>query len=164
MIKTDRLVLEPLRVQHADEMVDVLADPTLYEFTGGEPPGLAELRERYQWQVRGRSPDGSEEWLNWIIRLTADGRVIGFVQATIVDGHADVAWVVGVAWHGHGYATEAARAMIDSLSANGVQAVTAHIHADHAASAAVASRLGLVPTNEIEDGEIVWRESEPNSG
>ena len=157
LLTTGRLRLEPLRLDHADEMVDLLADPALYAFTGGEPPTLDELRLRYQWQISGRSPDGTEEWLNWIVRLAADGRTIGFVQATFVDGRADVAWLIGVAWQGSGYATEAAQAMIDWLRLRGVEAITAHIHADHAASSAVASRLGLAPTEEIEDGEVVWR-------
>ena len=87
----------------------------------------------------------------------ADGRAIGFVQATVVEGRADVAWLIGVAWQGSGYATEAAQAMIDWLRLRGVETITAHIHADHAASAAVAARVGLAPTEEIEDGEVVWR-------
>ncbi len=157
LLTTGRLRLEPLRLDHADEMVDVLADPTLYAFTGGEPPTLDELRLRHQWQIRGRSPDGTEEWLNWIVRLFADGRAIGFVQATVVEGRADVAWLIGVAWQGSGYATEAVQAMIGWLRLRGVDSITAHIHADHAASAAVAARVGLAPTEEIEDGEIVWR-------
>jgi hypothetical protein len=69
-------------------MVAVLGDPALYEFTGGEPPTLDELRERYERQAVGRSPDRSEEWLNWIVRITDDGHAIGFVQATIRDGRA----------------------------------------------------------------------------
>ncbi len=156
-LTTTRLRLEPLRVEHADEMFEVLADPTLYAFTGGEPPTLDALRVRYQWQVGGRSPDGSEEWLNWIVRLSPEGRAIGFVQATVVEGRADVAWLIGVAWQGRGFATEAAKAMVDWLRTSGVVTITAHIHADHVASAAVATRLGLAPTPEIEDGEVVWR-------
>lgn len=156
-LNTQHLRLEPLRIEHADEMTDVLADATLYAFTGGEPPQRDELRVRYQWQIRGRSPDGTEEWLNWIVRLAADRRAIGFVQATVVDGRADVAWLIGVVWQGRGYATEAAQAMIDWLRLRGVETITAHIHSDHAASAAVATRLGLAPTDEVEDGEVVWR-------
>jgi len=34
-ILTDRLSLEPLKVSDAQEMVEVLADVRLYEFTGG---------------------------------------------------------------------------------------------------------------------------------
>jgi hypothetical protein len=42
-IRTERLVLCPLRVSDADEMATVLADDSLYEFTGGEPPSVSQL-------------------------------------------------------------------------------------------------------------------------
>ena len=39
-LTTARMVLEPLRVEHATELAAVLDDPRLHEFTGGEPPTL----------------------------------------------------------------------------------------------------------------------------
>ena len=39
----------------------------------------------------------------------------------------------------------------------GIRTVTAHIHPDHDASAAVADRVGLKPTLTVEDGERLWR-------
>ncbi|RII89234.1 GNAT family N-acetyltransferase, partial [Clavibacter michiganensis] len=39
---------------------------------------------------------------------------------------------------------------------DGVGVVRAHIHPDHAASEAVARRLGLAPTDERVDGEVRW--------
>ena len=38
MISTARLDLLPLRVEHAAEMAEVLADPALHTFTGGTWP------------------------------------------------------------------------------------------------------------------------------
>jgi hypothetical protein len=54
-----RLRLEPLRVDHAGELVDVLSDAGLYAFTGGSPPSVADLEQRYARQVAG-SPDPAE--------------------------------------------------------------------------------------------------------
>jgi hypothetical protein len=84
-IVTARLKLVPLAVGDAEEMVGVLGDERLYAFTGGRPPTLAELRARYAQLVVGRSPDGTEQWRNWIVRLR-DGRAVGTVQATITAG------------------------------------------------------------------------------
>ncbi len=167
---TPRLDLMPLRPEDADVMVDVLADPRLYAFTGGVPPSLEELRLRYERQTVGRSAGGTETWLNWIVRMRPGGEAIGFVQATIswsgVEQAADVAWVIGVPWQGHRYATEAARAVVDWLVASGVTDVTAHVHPDHVTSASVASAAGLAPTQKLEDGERVWRRppNRPRSG
>jgi RimJ/RimL family protein N-acetyltransferase len=157
-LRTPRLRLEPLRVDHAEEMTSVLADPGLYVFTGGAPPTADELRARYAVQVRGASADGTAAWRNWVIRLAETGQAIGFVQATITPatGRADVAWLVGERWQGRGYATEAARGMVVALADEGVTELTAHILAENAASERVAKRLGLVPTDRVEDGERVW--------
>src|SRR3954468_22439885 len=99
-----RLLLEPLTPAHADELAPLLADRALYEFTGGEPPSVAELRARYERQARGRSPDGSQRWLNWIVRC--EGEAVGYVQATVdvAANVADVAWVVAARFQGRGYA------------------------------------------------------------
>ena len=64
--------------------------------------------------------------------------------------------MVGAAWQGRGYATEAAQALVGWLHGHGVANVTASIHPGNAASAAVARRAGLVPSSEVVDGEVVW--------
>jgi RimJ/RimL family protein N-acetyltransferase len=86
-VATARLALEPLRVSHAPAMVTVLGDPALYAFTGGEPPGIRELTARYERQTAGRSSDGHETWLNWVVTDPA-GEPLGYLQATIT-GAAD---------------------------------------------------------------------------
>ena len=158
-IRSARLWLVPLAMSDAEEMMGVLSAGALYTFTGGEPPGLDELRARYARQVAGRSPDGSQEWRNWIIRREPGGQAVGYVQATVVDGgrQAEIAWVIGVDWQGRGYATEAARALVAWLDSRGVTTIRAHIHPGHAASAAVARRAGLAPTGHVGEGEQLWQ-------
>ena len=160
LLETLRLGLEPLRTQHAEEMVPVLADERLYVFTGGTPPTLGELRERYARQSTGRSPDGMERWLNWIVRRSEDGLAVGFVQAAIADDPppttAVLAWVLGVRFQGCGYAREAAAAVVAWLLAVGVGRLVAYIHPEHSASMGVAGALGLVPTGARVNGEVVW--------
>jgi RimJ/RimL family protein N-acetyltransferase len=160
VIITPRLVLSPLRVADADEMVLVLADPALHEFTGGEPGTLEELRARYgAWAEGSGSPD--EVWLNWVVRRSADSIAVGTVQATVLDPAtlptALLAWTIGTSWQGQGYATEAAVGLVEWLATVGIDSVVAHIHPDHHASSAVAEGAGLRKTSEVSDGEIVWR-------
>ena len=160
-IETARLVLEPLRVEHADEMARLLDDADLHTYVGGRPATVDELRARYTRQVAGGAPDESEGWLNWVLRQRADGQPVGYVQATVRrqrdEQVAEVAWVVGVSYQGHGYATEGAAALIRWLAEHGVAHVYAHVHPEHAASAAVAAAVGLTPTEEIVDGEVRWQ-------
>ncbi|MGH2894629.1 MAG: GNAT family N-acetyltransferase [Solirubrobacteraceae bacterium] len=162
-LETLRLTLEPLRVDHAEEMAPLLADRSLYAFTGGAPPTLDQLRSRYERQVTGRSPDGVESWLNWIVRRRDDRRAVGFVQAALFTDPPSpapvtgvLAWVLGVGFQGQGYAREAAGTLVTWLESVGVQRLVAYIHAEHAASMGVARALGLQPTDDRVDGEVVW--------
>lgn len=157
-LETARLLLEPLDVAHAAEMAAVLADPALYLHTGGGPPRAEELRERYERRSRGRSPDGSQRWLNWVVRARASGEAVGYVQATIgvASGEAEVAWVIGTRFQHRGYAREAAAAMVSRLREQRVARVAAHVHPDNEASAGVARAIGLVPTSIVVDGELRW--------
>jgi RimJ/RimL family protein N-acetyltransferase len=94
-------------------------------------------------------------------RPRSDAQAVGTVQATVTtrDGRstAAAAWVIGVDWQNQGFASEAARALVEWLQQNGADEVIACIHPDHRASAVVATRAGLRPTSEERHGEQVWR-------
>ncbi|MFG6194003.1 GNAT family N-acetyltransferase [Nonomuraea sp. JJY05] len=150
-IEAPALVLVPLRPEHADEMAAVLSDPALHAFTGGAPLTAPELRARYERLVAG--PPG---WRNWVIWSREEERLVGYVQATIDGRTAEIAWVIGTPWQGRGLATASARALVDQLLREGIDTIVAHIHPDHAASAAVATSAGLSPTDRWYEGEVRW--------
>ncbi|TDE34419.1 GNAT family N-acetyltransferase [Actinomadura sp. 6K520] len=179
-IGTQRLVLEPLAVHHADEMAPVLDDRRLHRYIGGAPLGRDELRARYAHLVAGPAPFHQECWLNWIVRRVRDGQAVGYVQATVTPAPpgfavapaatgstvtpgpprqvASVAWVIGMPYQGFGFATEAGRALLGWLLAHGVHDIVATVHPDNRPSAAVAAKLGLHRTGDTTaDGEDVWR-------
>jgi RimJ/RimL family protein N-acetyltransferase len=161
--RTERLDLEPLVASHAAELAPVLDDVVLHEFTGGAPLDPAALAAQFaRWAAR-RSPDGSQLWGNWVIRVRETQMAAGTLQATMpaagpAAGPAEVAWVVGRPAQGHGYAREAARSLVALLQDSG-WIVIAHIHPGHLASQRVANGAGLSPTSEIHDGEIRWTTS-----
>lgn len=166
-LNASRLVLEPLSIAHADEMVDVLGREELYAFTGGEPPTIEALRARYAQQATGRSPAGDTGWLNWIIRTKTSGSVVGYVQATLTrEGEtltADMAWLIKPSAQRGGAATEASAAVLAWLRTQHVHVVRALIHPDHHASARVAQRLGFTITAETIGSEKVWEAATDDS-
>jgi RimJ/RimL family protein N-acetyltransferase len=151
--RTARLTMVPLRVEYAEEMAKVLADPDLYTFTGGEPPTAKGLETRYRRQLDGPNK-ANEHWLNWMIQY--DDQFVGYVQATVTGSTAEIAWVVGTDWQGHGYAKEAARGLVAWLDAQGIERIIAHVHPAHRASAAVTAAAGLTRTDHLDDGEYLW--------
>ncbi|MCM3660482.1 GNAT family N-acetyltransferase [Georgenia satyanarayanai] len=72
---------------------------------------------------------------------------------------AEVAWVVAVPYQGRGYAREAAQRLMGWLREQGVTAVVAHVHPEHAASSGVARAIGLTETTAVVDGETRWHGS-----
>ncbi|WP_372525774.1 GNAT family N-acetyltransferase [Piscinibacter sp.] len=115
LLTTSRLRLEPLVAEHAEEMFRVLSDPAIYEFENQPPASLAWLRERYARLETRCSADGSQRWLNWVLRLHA-GEPIGYVQASVlVDGQAFIAYELSSKFWGRGLAHEAVDSVISEL-------------------------------------------------
>lgn len=146
VIHTRRLMLEPLVTGHAEEMFKVLSEPALYEFEGAAPSSVQWLRERFSRLETRRSSDGSEIWLNWVIRQRS-GKLSGYVQATIhPNGEADVAYVLAVQHWGKGFATEAVAAMLQELAGSyGVTRFAAVLKQANLRSKRLLQRLGFVP-------------------
>jgi RimJ/RimL family protein N-acetyltransferase len=157
VLETDRLRLIPLTRSDAVDMFAVLDDHALHRYTGGGPMDAPALKARYERLESGASDDGSEVWANWIVRLRNTGAAIGYVQASIGESGADLAWVIGSRWQGSGYASEAARAMTAWLRSAGVVALRARIHPCNEPSARVAHRAGLHSTGRTDaSGEVLW--------
>jgi RimJ/RimL family protein N-acetyltransferase len=157
--RTGRLRLQLIAQADADELHRILDDPELHRFTGGQPFQLGELRQRIaKWQLL-RSPDGEEIWLNWIVRLAATRAVVGYVQASVKEGTASIAYVIGRAYWGQGLASEATLAMCRILHERlAVEELVAHIHPLHEASQRVARRAGLTRTADTDaEGEEIWK-------
>ena len=164
-LSTERLRIEPLAADDADDLFPLLDDPALGRYTGELPPDDVEaLRARFErWEPR-RSPDGAELWLNWAVRLRDDGRAIGALQATVSDSETAIAWTIGTAFQRQGFATEAGRALLPWLrAAMGDAAIVAWIHPDHLASQRVAGGIRMRPSDRVRDGEIAWEDAPPGS-
>ncbi|MGQ4483841.1 GNAT family N-acetyltransferase [Streptomyces sp. SAS_276] len=109
---------------------------------------------------RGTPPDPAVAWCTWVLRLRADDRLVGTVQAAVTEAGsvAEIARVIGAPWQGQGLATEAAKGPVSWLTRTpAVRKVVAHIHPAHRASAAVAAAASLTPAGEWHDGEVRWR-------
>ena len=83
--------------------------------------------------------------------MTSTGEAIGRSGLTWWEtlGEAEIGWTFARAHWGHGYATEAARAVLAwGFGALGLGQITAMIHHGNTASATVARRLGFAPLRE----------------
>jgi RimJ/RimL family protein N-acetyltransferase len=144
--ETERLRLEPLERRHAAALFPLLQDPRIYRFIPQDPPASLEaLEARYARLEQRSSPDGNEAWLNWAIRLRGEPIYVGRLEATIVRrGAALIAYELGTAYWGKGYATEACRWLLRELTLEAaVPEVLAQVDTRNQGSIRLLERLGF---------------------
>ena len=150
-LETQRLLIEPLLPEHAPLLHESLTDERLYRFIPTEPPeSVGVLETRYRKLASRRSPDGSEAWLNFAVRLRqgrtrAGAAYVGTLEATVYpDRAAHVAYSVFVPFWDRGYAKEGCARLLEYLIEDyGVRVVTAEMDTRNAASVALAEALGF---------------------
>ncbi|MGY1846290.1 MULTISPECIES: GNAT family N-acetyltransferase [unclassified Blastococcus] len=144
-LRTERLRLRPWTTGPADlaRLRDVYRREEVTRWLGGTPSvPPAELVER--WAEVHRQ---DETFLCWAIERP-DGVPAGTVLLKPLPngvGEVEVGWHLHPDSWGHGYATEAARAVIDRAFVRGLPEVYAVVRPGNEPSMAVCRRLGMTP-------------------
>lgn len=155
-LANDVVRLEPQVAAHAEAMFEVLSDPAIYEFENEPPPSLDWLRQRFHRLESRMSPGGSEQWLNWVIRLPSSSELIGYVQATVYPARrAAIAYVLGSRYWGRGLASSAVKLMIGELvAAYDVRTLGAVLKRTNHRSQRLLERMGFAPGSERQRKEF----------
>jgi RimJ/RimL family protein N-acetyltransferase len=146
--------IEPRQPHHAAELFQVMSDPLLYEYVdvAHRPATAEDLRERIERNATGKSPDGSQDWLAWVIRNELDD-IVGFLTATIhQEGDAHIAYGIGSRFWRNGYAKSATEQLLLRLSqSDSVQRFCIITERGNTRSVLLAHTLGFVEeASEIE--------------
>ncbi|MEQ1769508.1 MAG: GNAT family N-acetyltransferase [Devosia sp.] len=163
VVRGEGVVLEPQVVAHAAQLYPLLSDPELYHYMDGKPADEAAFRVRLGKLETRLSGDGSEDWLNWVVRDDA-GTMVGYVQATVYrNGLAEVAWVIGTAFQRRGHARAATLAMLDELAVTySVNRVRGQADAGNIASIRLMERMGFRPIPDLEvQPDVVYEKTLP---
>ena len=162
-LHTTVCTLEPQVVAHAAEMFAVLSDPAIYEFENAPPISEEWLAERFARLEARESRDGTQAWLNWVVRLPS-GELAGYVQATVMQNHISyVAYELASRFWRRGIGSSAFSAMQQELvSEYGVLTLVAVLKECNFRSSALLSQLGFTRGSSeqaimfgTEDDEIV---------
>lgn len=144
-IEAGALRLEPLTAAHAEAMFEILVEPEIHRYLDEPPPpSIEHLRGVYQRREARQSPDGTQRWLNWVIRAP-EGSLLGYVQATVtLSGTAWIAYILASRHRGRGHAGTAVRAMMEHLAADyGVLRFLATVEVENVRSIRLLERLGF---------------------
>ena len=116
------------------------------------------------WLARVRASTVADPWIGgFCIVDRASGIVIGscgYRSPPDPEGVVEIAYGVEPDYQGRGYATEAARALVDfAFSNDGVRLIRAHTLRGNGASARVLTKCGFEQVGEVVDAEdgLVWR-------
>jgi RimJ/RimL family protein N-acetyltransferase len=117
----------------------------MYRFIPQEPPAtLDALATRFHLLETRRSPSGDQDWLNWVLRSKSEGTCLGCVQVTLRGDRAQLAYELGTAYWGRGFATEACACVIHALFGDGVSEVWAELDTRNLASIRLLERIGFL--------------------
>jgi RimJ/RimL family protein N-acetyltransferase len=145
-ITTERLILRDWRDDDLQPWAKINADPAVHEFLGPvwDEARAAASMKHYQEEYR-RNGFGF-----WAVEVRATGRLIGMTGLDVVDEEVafdgvEIGWRLGRESWGHGYATEAARAVLDfGFTTAGLDEIFAITMQGNERSQAVMRRIGMV--------------------
>lgn len=146
-LETERLVIRPYRDDDATALHEVFGSPEVMKWTPSPPSkDVAETAQRLARTMAftARQPPG---FGLWALETKDTSEFLGQVGLFPVEGKGpdvEVAYELAPRVWGHGYATEAARALVDyGFSELGLRRVVALILPDNARSRNVASKCGM---------------------
>ena len=154
---TARLRLRPVTSTDADALFALHSDPYVLRYWDAPPWRDRDRADRFIAVCRQMAEEGNGARL--AIESGSDGRFIGWCGLTRWNPDhrsASLGYCLGQAAWGHGYATEAARALLqwafDTLDLNRVQAET---DTRNVASARVLEKLGFVREGTLREDCVV---------
>jgi len=141
MIRTERLVLRDWRESDREPWAAMNADPRVREFF----PSVLSREESDAAFDRFSSALAERGWGLWAVDL--DGEFLGFTGLANPHFHpgTEIGWRFAVSAWGHGYATEAARAVLEfAFTELDLPEVISFTTVANVRSRAVMERLGMV--------------------
>jgi RimJ/RimL family protein N-acetyltransferase len=147
-LRTERLLL---RTMTPADAADVHAYQSLEEvcrYLTFEPRSREEVEERVARYAEAVTLAGDGDyWQLAIVRADAPGRVIGdlyFTIKSVANATGEIGWTLHPDFSGHGYMTEAARAVLGiAFEEIGLHRVRAELDPRNVTSVALCGRLGM---------------------
>jgi RimJ/RimL family protein N-acetyltransferase len=150
LLDTPRLRIRDWTFEDAPTALDILSRVEVVKWLGDGPPVLCPdldgARERIErWRGRDHPPLG-----HWAIDVTDGGPLRGRLIGTVLlltlpnaDGEVEIGWHLHPDAWGHGYASEAATAVLRHGFEAGLPEIHAVAHLTNGPSQAVCRRIGL---------------------
>jgi RimJ/RimL family protein N-acetyltransferase len=158
-LQTERLLLRPFAATDFDALRTIHSNADVARYLYWDPRTAAEVREVLDRKVRSTAIVAEGDNLSLAAVLRETGELIGDCSLHWVSAEhrqAEIGFIFHPAHHGHGFATEAAAALLalafDELA---VHRVIGRLEARNTASARVLQRLGMRKEAHLIENEYV---------
>lgn len=147
-LRTERLVLRPPSMDDLAWCLAAINTPGMMRYLGGGVRSEDEMRESLAGDIAAfDDPGGHQRWTAWHGEERV-GRVGLFhvrseAAPEQLRGRREIGWMFAEAHQGQGFATEAARAVLDWAFARGIGEVFSQTSDSNGASTRMMHRLGL---------------------
>jgi RimJ/RimL family protein N-acetyltransferase len=149
-LRTERLLLRPIDpVGDVDAMHAYRSREDVCRYIPPEPRRTREEMAAFlaQPEVTRTVLEAEGQYIQFAVALRETGQLIGdviFFWRSALHRNGEIGYVFNPDFHGHGYATEAAEALLElAFHSFGFRRVIARVDAENNASAAVLRRLGM---------------------
>jgi RimJ/RimL family protein N-acetyltransferase len=147
-LETERLLIRPWRHEEAPRLLDLLSRVEVAKWLGDGPPKLMkDLDEAHQRIDRYAGYSAEPPLGIWAVERRTDGVVAGTVLLVPLpnneNGEVEIGWHLHPDSWGHGYASEAAAAILRHGFEGGLPEILAVTHLGNDKSQAVMGRIGM---------------------
>ena len=157
VLETERLVLRRMRPSDAEDMYDYASRADVTEYLLWSPHPSVRYTADYLKYIKSRYALG--DFYDWAVIEKISGRMIGtcgFTRFDLPHNCGEIGYVLNPDFHGKGYATEAARRVIEfGFSELGLHRIEAKFMQGNDASLHVMERLGMTFEGYRRDGMLV---------
>jgi len=146
-LETERLTLRPFVESDFEAMHAMRSSPQVVRYLYEEPSSPEQTRDRLRRLMAGSAWANEGDWLSVAVVERTSGTTVGdlaFHWVSERDRTAEIGFVFDPRHQGNGFATEAARAVVDwAFRTAGMHRVIGRLEARNAASARVLEKLGM---------------------
>ena len=144
-LKTDRLCLRAMRADDAEDMFEYSSLPAVTEYLLWREHETVGFTRDYLKYIESRYSVG--DFYDWAVVERESGKMIGtcgFTRIDTVNNVGEIGYVLNPAYHGKGYATEAAKEVVRFAKETlGLHRIEARFMKGNEASVRVMEHLGM---------------------
>lgn len=156
-LKTERLILRPMRQSDAEDMYDYACREELTKYLLWSPHKSLSYTKEYLRYVEKRYSLG--DFYDWAVVEASSGKMIGtcgFTRIDLQNKVGELGYVINPDYHGNGYAQEAARAVMSfGFEKLSLHRLEVRFMKGNEASLNVAQALGMEFEGYLKDAMLV---------